>query len=536
VKSSQVRRIVGYERLSSKEQAFNSPAREQQRTRLETAGATEIFEDIESGRNDDRPQLQKLMALVANHDVDEVLITRIDRLGRSVPKVRECVSIFKEANVNLRILDQQIDLNSTHGMLVLNMLSAVAEMESDMISDRVNHGKQHRRNKKAACESYPWGYRVVNDKYELDNRPFLCLIEERPPNYLDFYRKSEPYKKEDLGRDKEDKLVELQVLRELSPKQLAEELVAVFFEKRSVTGTLKFIFDKYGISKTIAKTNAHSQVFYFSSSGLTRWLTNPVICGHTVYNKSILKGKKRQETSPEHWQIIQNTHPNHRLLTDEDAEEIQHILSANQKLVGENFNRPLGSTVRQEYSYQSGLVYCGECGSRCTSKTSTSKGKTYSYFACRHSGLGCRNSQSVEKQKIEESLIKYLVKTSRSLHQDIGGNNQWSVAPLESNRLSELKAQLEAAKNFPGFNINNEKLKQELQQQIEEETNSFSSLTNKTVEELIRRGNNLLLWQTLSNEDKVAIYHRLVHKIFLHQGEVTSILLKKSTRPNLNSQ
>jgi hypothetical protein len=213
------------------------------------------------------------------------------------------------------------------------------------------------------------------------------------------------------------------------------------------------------------------------------------------------------------------------LLTDEDAEEIQHILDANQKLVGENFNRPLGSTVRQEYSYQSGLIFCGECGSRCTSKSSISKGKTYSYFACRHSGLGCGNRQSVEKQKIEESLIKYLVKTSRSLRQSI--DEPGSVDSLESNRLSELKAQLEAANNFPGFNINNEKLKKELQQQIEEEINSFHSLMNQTVEEIIRRGNNLIFWQTLPNEEKVAVYHRLIHKIFLRAGEVTSILLKK---------
>jgi hypothetical protein len=42
--------------------------------------------------------------------------------------------------------------------------------------------------------------------------------------------------------------------------------------------------------------------------------------------------------------------------------------------------------------------------------------------------------------------------------------------------------------------------------------NSFHPLTNQTVEEIIRRGNNLAFWQTLLNEEKVAVYHRLVHK------------------------
>ncbi len=526
--NSQNRRVVGYDRLSSKEQAFNSPAREQQRARLEAAGATEIFEDIESGRNDDRPQLQKLMTLVANQDVDEVVITRLDRLGRSLPKIRECISIFKEANVNLRILDQDIDLSTSHGMLMLNILGAVAEMESDLTSDRVKHGKQHRRNKEAACESYPWGYRVVNDKYELDNRPFLCLIEDRPSNYLDFYRKLERYKKEEVGRKREDELEGLQVLRGLSPKQLAEELLSVFFEKRSVVATLKFIFDKYGIVKTSAKTTAHSQVFYWSKSGFTRWLTNPVLRGHTVYNKSVRKGKKRQEYSPEHWNIIRDTHPNHRLLTDEDAEEIQHILDANQKLVGENFNRPLGSTVRQEYSYQSGLVYCSECGSRCTSKSSVIKGKTYSYFACRHSGIGCKNSKSVTKEAIEKSLINYLMKTSRLIRQKAKEEEEeeLSVEPIKSTRLSELEAQLEAAKQFPGFNINNEKLKEELQKQIEDELNLSRFPSNQTMEQIIRAGITLTFWYTLPNDEKVAVYHRLVHRIFIRDGEVNSIILK----------
>jgi DNA invertase Pin-like site-specific DNA recombinase len=502
---------VGYERLSSKEQAFNSPAREQQRTRLETAGVTEIFEDIESGRNDDRPQLQKLMTLVANQDVDEVVITRLDRLGRSLPKIRECISIFKEANVNLRILDQDIDLSTSHGMLMLNILGAVAEMESDLISDRVKHGKQHRRNKEAACESYPWGYRVVNDKYELDNRPFLCLIEDRPSNYLDFYKQ-------------EDK----QVFPGISPKQLAEETIAVFFKKRSITATLKLIFDKYGISKTQAKTSGHSQVFYWTQSGFTRWLNNPVLCGHTVYQKSVRQGKTKKQVLPESWKIIYNTHPKHQLLTDEEAEEIKSILEANQKLVGENFTRHLGSTVRQEYSYQSGLVYCSECGSRCTSKSSSSKGKTYSYFACRHSGLGCKNSKSVTKQAIEKSLINYLMKTSCLIRQKAKEEEEeeLSVELIKSTRLSELEAQLEAAKQFPGFNINNEKLKEELQKQIEYELNLSHFFSNQTIEEIIRAGNTLTFWYTLPNDEKVTVYHRLVHRIFILDGEVNTIILK----------
>lgn len=514
------KRVVGYERLSSVAQAFHSPAREQQKARLEKAGATEIIEDIESGRNDDRPGLQRLMNLVANQEVDEVIITKLDRLGRSVPKIRECISVFKQVNINLKILDQEIDLSTPHGMLMLNILGAVAEMESDLVSDRVRHGKQHRKNKQAACEAYPWAYIVVDDKYQLDNQPFLCLLEDRPQNFLCFASKQGPQTQDNSLQLKESE--DIQVVPGRSPKQLAEETIAVFFEKRSITGTVKLLCEKYGISKTNAKTSAHSRVFYWSKNGLTRWLKNPVLCGHTVYNKSTVRGKVRKQNSPESWVITYNTHPNEKLLDDEQALEIRYILEANQKLVGENFNRALGDSKRQEYSYQTGLIYCAECGSRCTSKTSTSKGKTYSYFACRHSGIGCQNSRAVEKQKIEAALIKYLVKQSKLLRQNSDSSSDYLP---KSERLKELELQLQATESFPGFNIKNEELKKELREQIEEQQNSLKFLFSKTVKEIIFLGHDLNSWNTLSNEDKVAIYHRIVHKIFLCHGEVSSILL-----------
>lgn len=501
--------IVGYERLSSKDQAFNSPAREQQKARLKAAGATEIYEDIESGRNDDRRQLKELMSKVANREVDEVIITKIDRLARSLPKIRECIKVFQETGVNLRILDQDINLNTPQGILMLNILGAVAEMEVALISDRVNHGKQHRRNKKSACESAPWGYVVDNDKYVLDNRPVLCLLEDRPPQ----------------NSDSETEVCE--VFPGRSRAQIGREMIELFLQNRTLTGTLKTTYEKYGFNKIKTRQRIKHIPFSWSKSGFNGWLNNLVLCGHTVYNQSKIVGKKSKLNPREQWQIWRDTHPEQRLMTDEEAQEIQQILVSNQKLVGENFNRPLGSTQRQEYSYQTGLIYCRECGSRCNSKTSTSKGKTYSYFACRYSGLGCGNSQSVEKQKIEDFLLKFLIKTSHVMRSQLDDEGKSEVP--KSARLIQLEEQLKAAEIFPGFNINNEQLKAELNQMISDEINLSRCLDNQTVEEIIRRGDNLSFWHTLSFEEKVAVYHRIVGKIFIRNGAVDSILLKAQT-------
>jgi hypothetical protein len=92
----------------------------------------------------------------------------------------------------------------------------------------------------------------------------------------------------------------------------------------------------------------------------------------------------------------------------------------------------------------------------------------------------------------------------------------------------ELEAKLAAAQRIPGFDPDVEQLKEKLQQQIEEEANSssYNLVANQTAEEIIGGGNNLTFWHTLSNDEKVNIFPRLVSKIFIRNGEVESVLFK----------
>ena len=94
-------KTVGYARVSSREQSQNSNALEQQVERLKAAGATEILIDVESGwKNKHRPNLDKLMALVKNGQVGQVVVTRLDRLSRQGLK---SFQIFNKPSINCRI-------------------------------------------------------------------------------------------------------------------------------------------------------------------------------------------------------------------------------------------------------------------------------------------------------------------------------------------------------------------------------------------------------------------------------------------------
>ncbi|MEH1931548.1 recombinase family protein, partial [Nostoc sp.] len=136
---------IGYARVSSREQAEDTNALEQQISRLDDAGAKHILSDVEKGKKDDRPQYQELMRLVEAGKVKTVFITRIDRITRSLPTLRKIVDVFQKYDVNLVILDQKLDLSTPQGKLMLNMLGVLAEWEVDLLSERIKRGKEHQR-------------------------------------------------------------------------------------------------------------------------------------------------------------------------------------------------------------------------------------------------------------------------------------------------------------------------------------------------------------------------------------------------------
>ncbi len=508
-------RVIGYGRVSSREQAFDSHALEQQIERLKTSGAKEIYQDVQSGKRDDRPALEEVMNLVRQGAVDELIITRIDRLARSLIKLRECIEIFLDSGVNLRILDQQIDLSTSQGKLMVNILGALAEWEVDLLSERVKHGKQHRRNQKKACESYPWAYRLVNDLYALDESPFLCLLCDRPKNYLQLYNA------------KSDRLPGLTV------KDVARDCVDIFLEEKGLSRAVKAIFKKYGLIKTRAKKNGADGVFHWTVGGFKNWLINPILRGHTVYEKKYTTSNgKRRLKDPKDWQYIYDTHSQHRLISDEEYREIQQIMELSRGTGGPCLHDPpKGNNRYRTYDYQRGLVFCAECGSKCMTKSARYKGKNkqiermHYYYACRYARMGCNNLKSTRKEKIEEVLIATLLEKSLELSKQSVSSEP--IPSDKSERLLKLEAKLQTLEQIEDFDPELEKLKAKTRQEIAEEINPFisDSLEQKTAEEIIRAGNNLAIWRTLSADEKVIVYRKLIRKITIHNAEVESVVL-----------
>jgi site-specific DNA recombinase len=480
-------KIIGYARVSGREQADNSHALEQQIERLKAAGAEEVYVDIESGyKGRHRPQLQKVLELVKRRAIGEVIITRLDRLSRKGVQSFAIFEDFLKAGVALRALDEPFDLTTPSGRMTAGLLVVVAQHHSDQKAESVRHGWKHLRTRKVAMNP-PFGYTKVNNQHQLDYAPFLCLLATQ---------------------------------EEKTKAAIARELVETFLEKRTLRMVLRTMNEKYGI-QWFAQAGKGGRVaqalFRFSPGGLGNWLTNPVLQGHVCYLRK--QGGKKCDRSE--WHIHYNTHPEHRIISDEEACQIDEILEHNRRVKG------FGSTALK-YPL-SGLIFCGECRSACYS-CAGNRGKTpgYNYyFQCKNwRPRACGQKRVIRMEVCEKAVIDQLVARSEAIA------SAANVAPEQSEPLAlkELRSQLAQLQAIPSPNQAIISARNDLQRQI-----SSFQVDMKLESEAKSANQELLLavfqdssfWDTyLTPQQKQDIYRKLVDRVVVLNGQVVKVLLK----------
>lgn len=134
--------LFGYMRVSTKAQNLES-----QLQQLIHYGCKEenIYADKISGTVKERPALDKLFMLL--RPGDSVVVTRMDRLGRSVRDLLDLVALFKEKQVNLKFIKEQINTESTAGKFTFHLFAAIAEFQREIIVERVKEGVENAKSK-----------------------------------------------------------------------------------------------------------------------------------------------------------------------------------------------------------------------------------------------------------------------------------------------------------------------------------------------------------------------------------------------------
>ena len=125
--------ILGYARVSTRDQnvALQVDA-------LRAAGCAKVLTEVASGARTDRPVLARL--LEDARQGDEVVIWKLDRLGRSLPHLVETVNALSARGIGLKSLNDPIDTTTPQGRLVFNLFASLAEFEKDLIRERTHAG------------------------------------------------------------------------------------------------------------------------------------------------------------------------------------------------------------------------------------------------------------------------------------------------------------------------------------------------------------------------------------------------------------
>ena len=132
--------LIGYMRVSK---ADGSQSTGLQRDALIAAGVDpdHIYEDLASGKNDDRPGLAACLKALRQGDV--MVVWKLDRLGRNLRHLVNTVHGMNDRGIGLKVLTGHgaaIDTTTAAGKLVFGIFAALAEFERELIAERTMAG------------------------------------------------------------------------------------------------------------------------------------------------------------------------------------------------------------------------------------------------------------------------------------------------------------------------------------------------------------------------------------------------------------
>lgn len=124
---------IGYARVSTQDQRP-----ELQLDALAGAGCEQVFQEKQSGKDRDRPELDTCLKVLRKDDT--LVVWRLDRLGRSLRDLVEIVHTLENRGICFQSLTESIDTTNAGGKLIFHVFAALAEFERNLIRERTVAG------------------------------------------------------------------------------------------------------------------------------------------------------------------------------------------------------------------------------------------------------------------------------------------------------------------------------------------------------------------------------------------------------------
>lgn len=138
-------KIYGYARVSTRGQDY---ATQEDKiityAKLKEFEVEKVFADKKSGKDMDRPAFQEMLAVFENnpYGVGAIVVTKLDRVGRSLRDLIKFVDWCKVKNLDFVSIGDNIDTTTKEGRLIFYIMGALAEFERELIMDRTTTGRK----------------------------------------------------------------------------------------------------------------------------------------------------------------------------------------------------------------------------------------------------------------------------------------------------------------------------------------------------------------------------------------------------------
>lgn len=450
----------------------------------------EIYKDEGiSGSTIDRESFQKVLELINQDKVDKLVVYRLDRLVRSISHFSNLVNIFAKHNVTFISATENIDLSSSSGKLMANLLSVFAEFERDSIRQRITDA-YHKRVQLGAFGGGKLILGFDNDKTVINDKSTPILV----PN--------------------DDIKIVIDMFNYYISGNISLRNTAIYINKNYNKKYDSSMISKYLRNPIYVKSNPDIYNFY-KSKGYIIYNDIEDYNGNGLY----IIGKQNPDKSynPVNKQTV--------LVALHDGIIDPNIfLKVQYKLSN---NKQIKRNGKSKYTWISN-IYCKLCGNKMAIQTNR---MNISYLNCRTKmrNQGCKGLNTIRVSNIEPILAEYIQKKLNTLkNEKIHRESKYlKVVDDYKIRLSKIDDEIEIYKskillaNDIVMNIINDKILELTNERnkIIDEINKVKIEEDISLEELIIDKP----FNTLSFDKKKDIFQLLVNRIYISESEINII-------------
>ncbi len=334
-----------------------------------------FVDDGYSGTNFDRPDWQRLMALVDEGRISTIIVKDMSRLGRDYLKVGYYTEVLlPDADVRFIAINNGIDSANQQDSDFTPFLNIINEWYAKDTSKKIRAVlKAKGESGKPLCTNPPYGYlKDPNDKHR-------WIVDEPAAEVI-------------------RKIFRLCVAGR-GPSQIATEL------SRQKIPVPTAHFKEMGIH---IPAKVPVDIYAWQSRTVSHILSRMEYLGHTINfktKKKSYKVRKKVNNNPSEWMIFENTHE--AIIDQETFEIVQNIRNSRRR------QTPMG-----EMPVLSGMLYCADCGAKLSQVRARGWTHEQEYFVCAtyRKRKGQCSSHRIHNIQVERILLSEINRMLAFIH------------------------------------------------------------------------------------------------------------------------